>query len=597
MIELVVESGSGPRRLDLLAYLEPEQEERAQLEAYAWIKAIRHLRVEGDPFRSRFTIRGDALWWFAELYLHKEQAILNVLRALSAFDTLVERERPLAVTCGAGPCAGVVAHAAAVRKVRYAGPGWPRSGSWLPRMEARASALALGARLSRLRAAQVSRSPVRIAAFVHRAFWRSDAADGSAESYIGPVLRELQSRVTPQGVGYVGVGPRRNFRARRWWHAMMPAGEDQGIVPIERYAPAPALAAARAVYRDRHRIRRVLWDSADLRAHAVVRGCDCWPLVRQQLAGIALLQFPWSARAMDEAAAALDALEPEAAVTYAEAGGWGRALSLECRRRGVPLAALQHGFIYRHWLNYRHEPDEAQPDAINRSDAGFPFPASTLLFDEPTAAYLAASGRFPPAALQVTGSARLDEIHAAVRALSPAEIERARLEAGAGVGRALLLFAAKEREARRALPALVAAVRALPDVQMAIKPHPAETAEVYRAVAAGAPNVLVLSASAPLPPLLAAARALVTVNSTVAIDALTLGIPSLVVGLPNNLTPFVDSGLMAGAAAAEEIAPALERVLYDQEFRSRIERSRAAGVDGGAAARSAGAIVRLTGAT
>jgi len=279
-------------------------------------------------------------------------------------------------------------------------------------------------------------------------------------------------------------------------------------------------------------------------------------------------------------------------VTYAEAGGWGRALSLECRRRGVPLAALQHGFIYRHWLNYRHEPDEAQPDAINRSDAGFPFPASTLLFDERTAAYLAASA-FPPESLQVTGSARLDEIHAAVRALSPAEIERTRREAGAGEGRALLLFAAKEREARRALPALVAAVRARPDVQMAIKPHPAETPEVYRAVAAGAPNVLVVSASTPLPPLLAAARAVVTVNSTVAIDALTLGVPSVVVGLPNNLTPFVDSGLMAGAAAADEIGAALERVLYDQEFRSRIERSRAAGVDGSAAARSAGAILAM----
>ena len=31
---------------------------------------------------------------------------------------------------------------------------------------------------------------------------------------------------------------------------------------------------------------------------------------------------------------------------------------LEARRRGIPTAGLQHGFIYRHWLNYLHEPDE-----------------------------------------------------------------------------------------------------------------------------------------------------------------------------------------------------------------------------------------------
>jgi len=597
MIPIDIESGSGPRRVDLLSYLDPVEEERAQADAYAWIKAVRHLRVDGDSFRSRFTLRGDSLWWFAELYLHKEQAILNVLRALAAFDVLVERERPLEVTARAGPYAGVVAHAARARRVRYSGPGWPGSAAWLPRMEARASALALGARLSRLRAAPPPTGRVRIAAFVHRAFWRSGVADGSAESYIGGVLRELEARVTPQEMRYVGVGPRSNFRARRWWHAVKPAPDATGVVSIERYAPAAALAPARAVFRDRHVMRRALWSSADLRAHAVIRGCDCWPLVRVQLAGIALLQFPWSARAMDEAAAALDALQPAAAVTYAEAGGWGRALALECRRRRIPLAALQHGFIYRHWLNYRHEPDEVRGDPIKARDTGFPFPASTLLFDEQTAAYLTAKGSFPPDAVQVTGSPRLEEILTAVRGLDRADLDRARREAGAADGRELVLFAAKEREARRSLPALVAAIRATPEVHLAIKPHPAETPDVYAAAVAGVTNITVLPASAALPPLLAAARAIVTVNSTVAIDALALGVPSVVIGLPNNLTPFVDAGVMAGAGTADEIHAALTRVLYDQEFRSRIERSRSAGGDGSAAARSAGAIVRLTGAT
>ena len=35
---------------------------------------------------------------------------------------------------------------------------------------------------------------------------------------------------------------------------------------------------------------------------------------------------------MDEAGAALDTLGPAVALTYAEAGGWGRALTLEARR-------------------------------------------------------------------------------------------------------------------------------------------------------------------------------------------------------------------------------------------------------------------------
>src|SRR5689334_6049500 len=127
------------------------------------------------------------------------------------------------------------------------------------------------------------------------------------------------------------------------------------------------------------------------------------------------------------------------------------------------------------------------------------------------------------------------------------------------------------------------------DVQLVIKPHPAETADVYAAAAAGASNVRVADADASLPLFLAAARAVVTVNSTVAIDAMALGVPGLVIGLPNNLTPFVDRGLMLGAGTAEEIRAGLTRLLYDQEFRSTLARA----AEGRAASRSADAILAL----
>ena len=158
-------------------------------------------------------------------------------------------------------------------------------------------------------------------------------------------------------------------------------------------------------------MRRSLWHSEDIRRHAVIDGCDCWDIVREELAGVALLQWPWSARAMDEAGAALDALRPAVALTYAEAGGWGRALMLECRRRGIPSAGLQHGFIYRHWLNYRHEPDEMLPDPDHPADAGFPRPALTLLFDDyARAPSRDGTGTSRPTSLAVTGSPRLDAL-------------------------------------------------------------------------------------------------------------------------------------------------------------------------------------------
>jgi hypothetical protein len=413
-----------------------------------------------------------------------------------------------------------------------------------------------------------------VAAFVHRAFWRGTAEDGSAESYIGPVLQALDRRLPSAGVRYVGVGPAENFRARRWWRR---SSTPSGIVqPVEQLVPRSALAGSTGIWAARHAMRRSMLASKDLRSAAVIRGCDCWPVIAEALAGIALLQFPWSARAMDEAAAALDALQPAVAVTYAEAGGWGRALALEARRRRIPLAGLQHGFIYRHWLNYLHEPDEMERLRPGSRDAGFPRPTVTLLFDEYAARHLIESGRFTRDAVAVTGSPRLDAVADTFRSLGPSDVEAARSASGAGGSKQLVLLVTKYTEVSSVLPALLKAVAAMPTAQLAIKTHPAELPDPYRTAAANQANVRVLPASVPLAPLLRGADAVVTVNSTVALDAMALGVPALAIGLPNNLSPFVEAGAIAGARLPGEIGPALERLLYDDSFRQQYRSTSAA---------------------
>ena len=50
-------------------------------------------------------------------------------------------------------------------------------------------------------------------------------------------------------------------------------------------------------------------------------------------------------------------------------------------------------------------------------------------------------------------------------------------------------------------------------------------------------------------------------NSAVAIDGLLLGLPALVIGLPNNLQPFVDAGAMTGARSGDDLTPSLRSLL------------------------------------
>jgi Capsule polysaccharide biosynthesis protein len=613
MIDAVfaIEREAGRREVHLDTYLDAASEERATIDSIAWIKSLREARVDGLRLRQRFTFRGDSLWWFAELYLHKQQVITELFRALTALETLVDRDRPGAMhfVRGGGIVQGLAPQVAAARGIAYHGPGgFRRPALWLATMKARASGLHAAALASRLRARNASRpaspgTPATALAFVHRAFWRADAGDGSAEAYIGPVLTALERRLGEGALAYISVGPASNFRARRWWHPLRGGASPDTVQPVEAYAPFAKLAPSRGVWRERHRMRRALWQSTDLRARAVIRGCDCWTIVREELAGIALLQWPWSARAMDEAAAALDARRPRVVFTYAEAGGWGRAIVLECRRRGIPSVGLQHGFIYRHWLNYLHESDEMTADVEQGDDRGFPSPTLTLLFDEYAARHLSDNGRFRPESLAVTGSPRLDALASEVARLTPEAIEQARAAAGAGT-RTLVLVATKHREARHLLGPLVDAAATRPDLHLAIKAHPAEPPEVYAGLTAGHPHVTVLPASAPLAPLLRASRAVVTVNSTVALDAAVLGIPALVIGLPNNLSPFVDAGIMAGVAGTDnaETARALDQILYHEEFRHELARAQQAflirfniSADGLAAERAAEAIVKLAG--
>ena len=94
-----------------------------------------------------------------------------------------------------------------------------------------------------------------------------------------------------------------------------------------------------------------------------------------------------------------------------------------------------------------------------------------------------------------------------------------------------------------------------------------------------------------------------TVNSTVALDAAVLGVPALVIGLPNNLSPFVEAGRHGGRAPATSRARSRRRSgksCMMRSFARGLARAQRAflsrfrmAADGQAAERAAEAIVQL----
>jgi hypothetical protein len=604
-------------RVALAQALDAEAIERAHVEANAWIKALRQARVGAASFRDRFSYRDDSLWWFAELYLHKVGRVTLWHAAIAALSRVIALHTPASIDLAtpSPTLAGIGREMARLRGVSWRGPvtlppAWRRTFA----MRWRSRYLTWTAHASRLRTRRPPAPDPRptVAAFVHSAFWRHQADRDGDEQYVGSVLREIERRVGRERLALVGLGPRTNFRARRWWHAAIETGSLGRVVPVEALAARRDIVPSLSVWRDREAHASAMIASPDVRERSVVKGCDLWPLVSDELEGIAWMQFPWSARAMDEAGAALDYLEPSAALTYAEAGGWGRALVLEARRRAIPIAGLQHGFIYRHWLNYLHAPDEFLPSTANPRDAGFPAPTRTLLFDQFAARHLREVGHFPPERLEVTGSAgqdallaRVAGIRAAARDTRADQTEAVRwLLASLRVSATdrVLLLVTKFTQVRKVFGELVAAASALEGVRLVVKCHPAETAEPYERAGAGSPAVRIAPATTDLAALLGVARGVVTVNSTVAIDAMRLGVPAMVVDLPNNLSPFVEAGVMLGATTPGGIQRTLRRLLEDEQARATLAaRQReflaqfGGPADGQAAQRAAGAVLALAG--
>ena len=606
--DLVVQAPGGPRRLSVDDLLGAEDAERTEREANAWIKSIRNLRVDGVPFRDRFTLRGDSLWWFAELFLHKQRVIARVFRSIAAFESLArEGGRARWHVTTRDPVVRRVAGLVAARhrcECRLEGRADPVRG----RQRIRAAAFTASALADRLRRPAIDRAAMRptVAAFLHSAFFDRTTGD---ETYTGPVLEALQAQLPDGALQVVGLGPRTNFRVRRLRDRLReftdPAAAGLPFTPIESFAGWRALGPSMRVWRDRRTAFRSLQQSQDLRAAATIDGYDVWPVLEAEIEGIALLQFPWSARAMDEAGAALDRLRPAVVLTYAEAGGWGRALVLEARRREIPSVALQHGFIYRHWLNYLHEPDEMRPSAGNPDDRGFPAPTRTLVFDRLTARHLTSHGRFPEAALTVVGSPRLDALVASSGGRAGREATRAKLGiVPDGRWDRLVLIASKYAQIASVYPEILGAAARLPRVRLVVKPHPAEGSAPYSAAAAGVAEVVVVADGSPtLAELLAAADLLITVNSTAAVEAIVFDVPTLVVGLPNNLSPLVDAGAVAGAHDRRAAGRLMEALLYDGMMCEQLSASRRAyaaefgiGADGQAARRAAGAVLELAAA-
>lgn len=152
--------------------------------------------------------------------------------------------------------------------------------------------------------------------------------------------------------------------------------------------------------------------------------------------------------------------------------------------------------------------------------------------------------------------------------------------------------------------AVVAAQKEFPDHELLIKIHPYEDEVVFADIGRWQPGGrrVVVVKHFPLVPLLRAASVLLTLDSTVGLEAMLVDTPVLVINLTGapDSAPYVAERAALGVYGAAEIGGTVHRALTDRELRSQlITRGRqfaqryASGPDGQACARLLEVVDRL----
>lgn len=181
-----------------------------------------------------------------------------------------------------------------------------------------------------------------------------------------------------------------------------------------------------------------------------------------------------------------------------------------------------------------------------------------------------------PERIAVTGVAHFDRLFDR----NKEQDEKVLTEQGIDLSQRTIVFGTENlsiSETVEALTGVIEAVLKTKDIQLVVKVHPAEGIEPYQAVAEQYhdPRIHVVK-DIDLYALLSRCELVIVKFSTVALEAMMMDKPVVVINLPGQPTPvpYAEEGAALGVYRYEDIESAILKVLYNEETRTRLKAGR-----------------------
>lgn len=302
---------------------------------------------------------------------------------------------------------------------------------------------------------------------------------------------------------------------------------------------------------------------------------DLWPVLEPRLRRVFLRRFPFTFAETAIAQSVLRRYGVKTIVTASHAHYAGRLYSEVGAGLGIPSLSLQHGVA---GVPSIYAPVHSTKMAV---------------WGELPRLWLIANGA-DPRQLVVTGEPRLDALVSPGPPRSRADVLG---QLGLDPNRPSWIVAPdpEPREVRHAMTEMAAAIAsAFPDVQVIVRPHPADDVAYYKTMlAAGlAGGRLVLGTEVDAASLLAAADLAFVGQSTLGLEAMILGLPVVVLNPSRSFefVPYVSEGAAPGVFEVGELKSVVTALLGEERARFEAGRRRfveryASAADGSSTAR------------
>jgi UDP-N-acetylglucosamine 2-epimerase len=250
--------------------------------------------------------------------------------------------------------------------------------------------------------------------------------------------------------------------------------------------------------------------------------------------------------------------------------------SLVGKKENVPTLSIQHGVIGPPVINFVNA-EGGPTDVVN--PLWRPIVDKLAVFGDYYKDIFVNYGSYSPDKVVVTGQPKNDYLARADKIFDKNKLCN---KLGIKPNEKIVVWITQTHgltldENRKSILCVYNTIKLLENIQLIIKLHPGEDqkAPLYKENKLIKP-IIIAAKDADTNELLYACDVIITKNSTTAIEAMILNKPVIILNLSKmpDAVPYAGSGVAVAVYKEEDLLPTLEKVLYNSQFREKLEKNR-----------------------